>query len=194
MQSAGPHFGAKAEKPGRYRELLDLDCEVLIPELYQIVIDYAVEIFDYQELKRSFGKVSYRELFTKFGARPPSAVEGSIGRWQAAILRQNREFWTQATYETCDHCSIRLYSTIGDYWCTKFHFIVGGSWEPDAHHYHMCIICSIQINPTQDEIFYNRRCRSHAVKDTFKNNAMPISVLGDHIPGDALNVDLSENV
>ena len=69
------------EIKGLYRHLKNLDCEVLLPELYKIVIDYAVDAPDYEELKTAFMKTSRYEGL--------DIGDNLMEVWREAVLRRN---------------------------------------------------------------------------------------------------------
>ena len=137
------------EIKGLYRHLKKLDCEVLLPELYKIVIDYVVDAPDYEELKTAFMKTSRYEGL--------DIGDNLMEVWREAVLRRNTYDRAESKMYTCDMCSIQFYTrTVGNFFCTG-----------DAgHQYHMCLCCHIKVNPDQDDdLYYSRRCRDHPVTE-----------------------------
>jgi hypothetical protein len=90
----------------KYRELRSLEPDALIPELQKIVIDYAVDIPDYGQLKHAFMSylvrtlsgetiVQWQDVLHSKETIAQWALRGddgtiAIAQWRGAILQRNR--------------------------------------------------------------------------------------------------------
>jgi hypothetical protein len=129
-----------------YKQLKDIEYEVLIPELYNIVIDYTVEVPEYESLKSAF--------INRLPSEGIRIYNGSnIELRRSAILSWNRRFWKEAELQTCDQCSTKFYATLGHFYCNG----------EEGHPYHICLICRVKINPEEDIDLYDRRCQLHPI-------------------------------
>jgi len=140
-----------------YSELRELKPDALIPELQKIVIDYAVDIKDYEILKKAFMTYTVKKddfdinEFIKYSVDlSPDEEAHAISRWRAEILENNRNTMKNIhQLDMCGDCkSERRAPYLDPFTCMNDELFV--------HHYYLCILCYYETNLSYSEDIQNR--------------------------------------
>jgi hypothetical protein len=153
--------------PTKYSELRDLNQDVLLSDLYNIVMDYVLEVKDYDDLKKAFMADLINRLDDSFNALLGHPLERNwfmsqkLELWRGKILYHNTKVDVYSII--CDDCHLKFRGNgeggYGALW-TAYSYWCHSSISID-HTYYLCFQCHYRVMSDAGHRKYDRNCQFH---------------------------------